>query len=325
MNTISKLDPAWGLRRIPLAAISIDPSVQQRVAGTARDLVAEYAEAMRAGEKFPPLVVFTNDNVTFHLSDGFHRENAYRLAYPDALEIECEVHPGGRPDALLFACGANAAHGRQRSHLDKRQAVLSLLRDDTWSQWSDREIGRQCWVSHILVATVRKAHLETLPDAGVPEDSAPVRSPARPAGRRRTVTRGGKVYRMKTARIGTSRKHRAKDADRPPLTSRSWSSATKAERLAFVNGVGREIFDLCNHLEPGIHLNRAWIAATDPERLAFAREHFGELQTLVSAPEPIRKEPWADMAADPLAIPTFLQRGHPDCVVQSPSMARRTR
>ena len=97
------------LARIPLDAIQIDPTVQQRAAGTSQDVVDEYAEAMRNGVAFPPIVVFGNDDGPFHVGDGFHRLWAHLLAHPDATDIECRVHPGDRDDALLFACGANAS------------------------------------------------------------------------------------------------------------------------------------------------------------------------------------------------------------------------
>jgi ParB-like nuclease domain len=102
------------LARIPLDAIQVDPTVQQRAAGTSQEVVDEYAEAMRNGVAFPPLDVFGSDDGPFHLGDGFHRLKAYRSAHPDAKDIECKVHPGGRDDALLFACGANAQHGLRR-------------------------------------------------------------------------------------------------------------------------------------------------------------------------------------------------------------------
>jgi hypothetical protein len=50
---------------------------------------------------------------------------------------------------------ANTTHGYPRSNDDKRQAVMTLLRDAEWSQWSDREIARRCAVTHPFVATVR--------------------------------------------------------------------------------------------------------------------------------------------------------------------------
>jgi len=39
---------------------------------------------------------------------------------------------------------------------DKRRAVMKLLNDDEWSQWSDREIARRCAVSHMTVNRLRE-------------------------------------------------------------------------------------------------------------------------------------------------------------------------
>ena len=50
-----------------------------------------YAQAIRDGEEFPPLIVFSIDGANFHLADGFHRFEAHRLAHLDPQEIECEV------------------------------------------------------------------------------------------------------------------------------------------------------------------------------------------------------------------------------------------
>ena len=119
-----------------------------------------------------PLTCSATRTAAFYLADGFHRLEAYRSAHPDAKEIECRVHPGNRDDALLFACGANTQHGLPRSRSDKMKAVTTLLCSEQWSEWSDREIARQCGVSHGFVAAVRRTHLETCPDAGSPEDAA---------------------------------------------------------------------------------------------------------------------------------------------------------
>jgi hypothetical protein len=118
VNQIGKVERASELRRIPVAAITVDPSVQQRVAGTSQEVVDEYARAMRDGDAFPQPIVFTRDGVTYYLGDGFHRVEAYLLAHPDVQEIECEVHLGDHDDALEYACGANAFHGLPRNILD---------------------------------------------------------------------------------------------------------------------------------------------------------------------------------------------------------------
>ena len=144
MNAIDNTEVE--VRRIPLAAIIVDPAVQQRAAGTSRAVVAEYAEAMRAGVTFPPIDVFEDEGGTLYLSNGFHRWDAQRSAHPEMNEIECTVHPGNRDDALLFACRANAQHGLRRRRSDKVKAVTTLLDSKRWSGWSDREIARQCGV-----------------------------------------------------------------------------------------------------------------------------------------------------------------------------------
>jgi hypothetical protein len=216
MNAVSNSEVEWQGRRIPLDAIQVDPTVQQRAAGTSQDVVDEYGEAMRNGAAFPPIDVFSNDDATFHLANGFHRLKADQLAHPDAKDIECRVHRGDRDDALLFACGANAQHGLPRSRSDKVKAVTTLIRSERWSGWSDREIARQCGVSHTYVAEVRSEHVATLPDTGPQEqeaasDTPPADDPSATeasrarTGRRRTVRRGGRRYRMDTAGIGRGR------------------------------------------------------------------------------------------------------------------------
>jgi hypothetical protein len=143
--------------------------------------VAEYAEAMQAGAVFPPLVVFEEDG-RFWLAEGFHRLEAYTAA--GFAEVPCVVHQGGLRDAILLSVGANFDHGVRRTNADKHRAVLMLLRDPEWQSWSDNAIAKACAVSQPLVTRLRAAHLQLFEDAP------------------RTVSRGGKVYSMDTARIG---------------------------------------------------------------------------------------------------------------------------
>lgn len=115
--------------------------------------VETYAEAARAGAEFPPVIVF-HDGTDHWLADGFHRVAAHEAA--EFEEIAAEIRPGTRRDAVLFACGANATHGLRRTSEDKRRAVLLLLGDAEWGQWSDREIARRANVGHPLVAELRR-------------------------------------------------------------------------------------------------------------------------------------------------------------------------
>ena len=146
----------------------------------------EYAEAMKAGARFPALKVF-HDGKRHYLADGFHRH--YAAVNAGLREFDCLIEQGTLRDAILYACQANALHGRRRSDDDKRRAVTTLLNDQEWGAWSDREIARRCAVAHSFVARVRAeaepVYLDSNPDSG------------------RKVSRGGgEPYTMKTGSIG---------------------------------------------------------------------------------------------------------------------------
>lgn len=115
-------------------------------------VVEEYAAIIREGTDFPPVTVFY-DGKRYWLADGFHRLAAYRTA--GAVEIAAAIHQGTKRDAVLFSVGANADHGLRRTDDDKKRAVFVLLKDKEWGAWSDRQIARQCGVSHPFVAKVR--------------------------------------------------------------------------------------------------------------------------------------------------------------------------
>lgn len=137
--------------RLRVDVIRTDGGTQPRAA-TEQRTVTEYAEDMKAGAQFPPVVVY-HDGKEHWLADGFHRVLAARVA--GLKELEADVRMGTKRDALLHACGANSDHGMRRTNDDKRRAVLALLQDREWSKWSDREIARRCRVGHPLVAEVR--------------------------------------------------------------------------------------------------------------------------------------------------------------------------
>ena len=86
------------LTTLPIADITVDPDVQQRVHHTDPDLIADYAEAVRAGVNFPPVIVF-DDGEHIWLADGFHRIEAAQAAGQTA--ILADVRRGSRRDALL--------------------------------------------------------------------------------------------------------------------------------------------------------------------------------------------------------------------------------
>ena len=159
---------------LPLDALVVDGGTQVRSA-IDDDVVLEYVDALVGGAQFPPVVVFRADGVDL-LSDGFHRVVAYRKA--GRSEIEADVYPGTRDEALWFALGANRTHGQRLSRADKRHAVELAYR--AWPDLSQARIAGQVGCSQQYVSKVR-AQLTTsceLPDRVVGID-----------GRRRAATR----------------------------------------------------------------------------------------------------------------------------------------
>jgi len=131
--------------------ISIDGGTQQRESIN-QSIVAEYAEAMRCGVKFPSITVFF-DGAQYWLADGFHRLHAHEAAGID--QISCDVHDGTNRQAQLFSFGVNGTHGLRLTNADKRKSVIGMLSDKEWSTWPNREIARHCNVSHQLVNKIK--------------------------------------------------------------------------------------------------------------------------------------------------------------------------
>jgi hypothetical protein len=111
-------------------------------------LIESYTEDINNGAEFPPVDIFY-DGKTYWLADGFHRFFATRDS--GAKMITANIHKGTLRDAVLFAVGANSAHGLRRTNADKRKAVATLLDDKEWSGWSDRVIAEKCGVHHDTV------------------------------------------------------------------------------------------------------------------------------------------------------------------------------
>ncbi|MFT5682860.1 MAG: hypothetical protein ACI8RZ_003784 [Myxococcota bacterium] len=174
-------------QRVAIADIRLDGGTQQRV--TINDAtVAEYAEDMKAGAKFPPLLLFF-DGTDYWLADGFHRLAAIKRL-PRRRKIDAEVREGTQRDAILHSVTVNAQHGLRRSNADKRNAVETLVKDPEWSGWSNSEIARRCSVSEYLVRNIRR-------------DLTSIKSKLEPAPTDRTyVTKHGTPATMNTTRIG---------------------------------------------------------------------------------------------------------------------------
>ena len=136
---------------IALADITRDPGLQTRVE-LDEPTTQDYLLAMRdEGVKFPPITLFEGGG-KFLLADGFHRLRAAQLA--GHIEIEADVQPGGRSEALKFALQSNSTHGLPRNNADKHRAVELALAE--WPTLSSREVGRICGVSNVFVESKRQ-------------------------------------------------------------------------------------------------------------------------------------------------------------------------
>lgn len=111
-------------------------------------IIQEYAEAMIAGDVFPPVTTF-HDGAVYWLADGFHRVNAALRAGRET--IEATVHQGTQRDAILWSISANATHGLRRTNEDKRRAVTRLLQDPECAGLA-ATAGRHCHVGRRIAA-----------------------------------------------------------------------------------------------------------------------------------------------------------------------------
>jgi uncharacterized ParB-like nuclease family protein/FtsZ-binding cell division protein ZapB len=160
------------VKKLNINSIIIDKGTQSRAA-ISEDTVTDYAEAMQAGDEFPPVVTFF-DGVDYYLADGFHRLHAVKRL--GKTSIQADVRTGTLRDAILYSLGANRDHGLRRSNADKRKCVQTLLDDFEWGDLSVNEMARICGVSPQLVLAV-KAEM----DGGERVSTVKTNAPKKPA------------------------------------------------------------------------------------------------------------------------------------------------
>ncbi|MBH8566692.1 ParB-like nuclease domain-containing protein [Nostoc sp. CENA67] len=189
--------------KLHLATIKLDGGTQSR-AGINQQIVDEYAAAWRDEVIFPPIIVFY-DGENYWLADGFHRCLSAKQAR--LTEIDADIRQGTRRDAVLFSVGANSNHGLRRTNEDKRRAVMTLLQDDEWKQWSDREIARRTGVHHDTVGRLRaelSGGIRQIEAGGAGEQG-------------RKVSRNGSTYSQKSRSSRSSTSSATKAAQKPWL------------------------------------------------------------------------------------------------------------
>lgn len=144
---------------IKISEIIIDAGTQQREKIN-DEIVAEYAEAIKCGVKFPAVTVFFN-GVQYYLVDGFHRYNAIKDA-GGIDEILADVIDGTKREAVLYSLGVNDTHGIRLTNADKRKAVNTMLKDEEWKYWTDSAIAKHCKVTQPFVGKIRRESITVI-------------------------------------------------------------------------------------------------------------------------------------------------------------------
>ena len=134
-----------------IGALVLDQKLQSRTEIN-EDTVADYVEAVKRGDEFPPVLAYF-DGVHYWLTDGYHRYHAHKQA--GRAGIDCEVVNGTFRDAVLRATSVNSKHGMRRTYADKRKAVMTLIDDIEWDTWSNIEMAEHCGVSASFVSNLR--------------------------------------------------------------------------------------------------------------------------------------------------------------------------
>jgi hypothetical protein len=144
----SEPDEQW----IGLNQVIADKEVQSREQ-LSMLAVEDYRRKLTEGRK-PPAINVVFDGTKYWVSDGFHRFEAHKLE--GKTEINCNVAPGSRRDAILASAGANTDNAVHRSPGDRRRAIKMVLTDTEGVTWSDHRIASHVDVSDKTVGTVRR-------------------------------------------------------------------------------------------------------------------------------------------------------------------------
>jgi len=138
-------------KSLSVDVINISGGTQSRLK-IDEEYIDEIYENMKEGRLYPPVTVFF-DGKEYWLADGFHRLHATRKN--GKVSIECNITNGLLREAILYSKTANNKHGKRFSLADKIHNAQELIGDFEWGEWSNREIGRICDLSHVTIAKLR--------------------------------------------------------------------------------------------------------------------------------------------------------------------------
>jgi hypothetical protein len=182
------------LVEVAIADLICDERTQVR-AGESEMAIESYAEAMKNGAKFPPPIVFRDDDGFYWVSEGHHTIKASRLCGVDRLTVD--LRRGTAKDARMHAYASNWMHGVQLTLADKTRIIRGLIED---TDWSNRKIADHVrFLSHEKVRLIRremKGETATKPR----KPSATPAKPTSPSNKGVALSLDGIVWKDKLAK-----------------------------------------------------------------------------------------------------------------------------
>ena len=193
------------IEEISLANVYLDRETQVR-ATVSEETIQRYADAMENEEcrdKFPPIILYRDNDDTLWLADGHHRVMAaIRRKFQS---IHAIIRKGTKADAIWEAAKANSRNGLQFGRSDVCRAIRMIL--STCTKHSNRAIADLVGCSESYVRKLAD-ELRTSAQLDLPEKTIGKDGKSRPSKRNRmkssNPTNKPKTQTNKTATPKTS-------------------------------------------------------------------------------------------------------------------------
>ena len=214
------------MKQINIHIIRTDGDTQSRVRLN-QEVVNEYAEHLKDGDVFPPMVVF-HDGSDYWLADGFHR--LFAMKANGVSSVEVDVRTGTVEDAQLYSFSANGKRGLSNSPEDNRSIIIRMISHPKWGKWTNAEISRHVGVSAMTVGRIKHS-LENVYDE-------PVKT---------YINKHGQEATINTQNLGT--KSEIKRVERPVGTKPDSSTINEDKlEIANLNDKISEMMDTINEI-----------------------------------------------------------------------------
>ena len=152
------------IQEVPLSEITLNRETRI-LDGVSEETILRYTALMEDTEgrdKFPPILLYRDEEGNLWLADGFHRTSA--VLRRKFTSIRAIIRPGTKADAIWEAAKSNGRHGLPLGSQDYRRAVEIIV-----TAWPDR--------SNVMIAdalgcdekTVRKYRPRSGSDLSEPE------------------------------------------------------------------------------------------------------------------------------------------------------------